>query len=130
MSINTIKVGDLVFCNGEGLDIFKVESIEGDVAYLSSSLNGVGTGGAENLRSLELVRTSKYASEFAEYLNEGPITVILADGAVQVANIPPGITVEVRNYDVPDDWDEDNTTCKVDKDDERYQVFTFGENAL
>ena len=57
---------------------------------------------------------------------EKTIVVILGDGEVQeVLNIPDGYTVEVRDYDVPDDWE--NAEC--DDDAVRYQSVKFkGEN--
>ena len=53
---------------------------------------------------------------------EKTIVVILGDGGVQeVLNIPDGYTVEVRDYDVTDDWE--NVT--VDNCGDRYQSIKF-----
>ena len=64
-----IKVGDYVFCLGEGMAIFPVESVDETGAYLgpSVSLGDAGTGGNESLHKLELVRESKWASDFPEF---------------------------------------------------------------
>lgn len=50
------------------------------------------------------------------------IVVILGDDGVQdVQNIPDGYTVEVRDYDVPDDWEN----AVIDDDGDRYQSAKF-----
>lgn len=71
MEENTqIKVGDFVFCLGEGMAIFPVESVDKTGAFLGmcvGPLGEFGTGGSESLHKLTLVDDSEWASNFPEF---------------------------------------------------------------
>lgn len=58
--MNTIKEGSVVFCLGEGTDLFRVIQIRGDGAYLSLSINGNGSGGWESRKKLELIESAEW----------------------------------------------------------------------
>ncbi len=58
--MSTIREGSVVFCLGEGTDLFRVIQVRGDGAYLSSSINGDGSGGWESLKKLELVESAEW----------------------------------------------------------------------
>jgi len=59
-------------------------------------------------------------------MNE-PIVVSLGNSGIEgVENIPDGYTVEVRDYDVPDDWED----AECDDHGDRYQSFKFEGRSL
>jgi len=64
-----IKVGDYVFCKGEGMAIFPVESVFDTSAFLAPNVRegDIGSGGNESLCSLTRVQDSKWASDFPEF---------------------------------------------------------------
>ena len=54
--------------------------------------------------------------------NDSPdIVLALTDGAVTAVKIPAGCTVQVRDYDVPDDWEN----AETDGDGDRFQPVTL-----
>ena len=36
-------------------------------------------------------------------------------GCVEIVKIPEGVELIMKDYDVPEDWDEENERCKEDK---------------
>ena len=42
-------------------------------------------------------------------------------GVVYAIDMPDDMVLEIRDYDVEGMWDEDNVSCKVDSDGDRYQ---------
>lgn len=70
-----IQVGDFVFCNGEGMAIFPITSIDvkNGTAYLDpsvrpkNSFTDMATGGNEYIHSLTLVRNTEWAVKFPEF---------------------------------------------------------------
>ncbi|KKM85699.1 hypothetical protein LCGC14_1286410 [marine sediment metagenome] len=65
-----IRVGDFVFCLGEGMAIFPVESADETGAYLGPSVDECcdsGTGGNESLHKLTLVGNSEWAKDFPQF---------------------------------------------------------------
>jgi len=60
------------------------------------------------------------------------IITLGADGSVLVQKSVPGISVEVRDYGVPDDWGNnpenfENSDMQIDEDGDPYQRFTFND---
>jgi len=53
------------------------------------------------------------------------VIITINDGAVDVAVKPDFVSVEVRDYGVPDDFDTDNENCKFDESGDRYQEVIF-----
>jgi hypothetical protein len=53
------------------------------------------------------------------------VLIIINQGVAQLEYKPDGVVVEIRDYDVEGDWDEDNIGCKVDHEDCRYQEMIF-----
>ncbi len=64
-----IKVGDFVFCLGEGMAIFPVKSVSEKSAFLGLNVldEEIGTGGNESLHKLTLVDNSEWASHFPQF---------------------------------------------------------------
>jgi len=80
----TIKVGDFVFCLGEGMAIFPVESVDETGAFLGSCvgpLGEFGTGGSESLHKLTLVDNSEWARDFPEFCRS-PVYIRAAGNAI------------------------------------------------
>jgi hypothetical protein len=50
------------------------------------------------------------------------VVIALADGMVTAVRIPPGMRVQLRDYDAPDDYDDRRG---VDEDGDSYQVVDF-----
>jgi hypothetical protein len=53
------------------------------------------------------------------------IFIIINQGVAQLEYKPDNVVVEIRDYDVEGDWDEDNISCKVDHEGCRYQEMIF-----
>jgi hypothetical protein len=53
------------------------------------------------------------------------VLIIINQGAAQLEYKPDNVVVEIRDYDVEGDWDEDNIGCKVDHEGCRYQEMIF-----
>jgi len=53
------------------------------------------------------------------------VIILLSDGRAEILEQPDNVEVEIRDYAVDDDYDEDNNTCKTDKDGGRYQEIVF-----
>jgi len=53
------------------------------------------------------------------------IIMTVDSGVVDVQDMPEGIDIVVRDYDVEGDWDPDNESCKIDEDGDRYQEIIF-----
>jgi hypothetical protein len=53
------------------------------------------------------------------------IILAVSGGIVSILEKPDNVNVEIRDYDVEGDWDEENIGCKKDKDGDRYQEFLF-----
>jgi hypothetical protein len=61
------------------------------------------------------------------------IMVSLIDGSVSVSNVPEGVVVEVRDYDVAQDMDEEEIEDNypfVDEDDDRYSKVEYMHNGF
>jgi hypothetical protein len=57
--------------------------------------------------------------------NPHRVVVIISGGAATIEHKPDNVVVEIRDYDVEGDWDEDNIGCKVDSEGSRYQEMIF-----
>jgi hypothetical protein len=53
------------------------------------------------------------------------VLIIINQGVAQLIYKPDNVEVEIRDYDVEGDWDEENIGCKVDHEDCRYQEMIF-----
>jgi hypothetical protein len=53
------------------------------------------------------------------------IVIAISDGVASVVSRPDDVEVEIRDYDVDGFWDEDNQSCKVDEENDRYQEIIF-----
>lgn len=53
------------------------------------------------------------------------VLIIVTGGCVTIDYKPDDVEIEIRDYDVEGEWDEDNVSCKVDDDDDRYQEMIF-----
>lgn len=49
------------------------------------------------------------------------ILISISGGSAVLVRAPAGTTVEIRDYDVPDEYDQDNQSCKLDDQGDRYQ---------
>lgn len=60
--------------------------------------------------------------------NKNNIVIEMTDGEVSLISAPPDATIEIRDYDVPDDWDPTDQECDYDSQGDRYQrVMLQGE---
>lgn len=48
------------------------------------------------------------------------IIIGIQNGSAFVIDNPSGLVIRIRDYDVPEDWDEYGD-CKIDEDGDRYQ---------
>ncbi len=53
------------------------------------------------------------------------VLIFIAGGCVRVDHKPDDVEIEIRDYDVEGEWDEDNVSCKLDDDGDRYQEMIF-----
>ena len=53
------------------------------------------------------------------------VLIIVTGGCVTVDYKPDDVEKEIRDYDVEGMWDDENVSCKVDADDDRYQEMIF-----
>ncbi len=53
------------------------------------------------------------------------VIIIVTGGCVTIDYKPDDVEIEIRDYDVEGSWDEDDVSCKVDEDDDRYQEMIF-----
>ncbi len=61
------------------------------------------------------------------HINKDRVIISIVKGLVEVDKLPDNIILELRDYDVGGDWDEENLACKIDNDGDRYQEMIFGE---
>ena len=55
------------------------------------------------------------------------VVIIISGGAVQSISKPKGLILEIRDYDVDDDWEGN---VKIDEDGDRYQEMLWGEEEI
>ena len=53
------------------------------------------------------------------------VLIIINGGCAQMDDKPDNVEVEIRDYDVEGMWDENDETCKIDDDGDRYQEMIF-----
>ena len=53
------------------------------------------------------------------------ILITVVGGTVSVDKKPDDVEIEIRDYDIEDDFGPDNVSCKEDKDGDRYQEIIF-----
>jgi len=58
------------------------------------------------------------------------IIAINGNGEGEIINKPDNVEVEIRNYDIPDDFDLDNITCEFDDSGDRYQPIIFPQKKI
>jgi hypothetical protein len=53
------------------------------------------------------------------------VVIDIIDGVVSIQERSGGVEVEIRDFDVPPDWDESRIGCSVDEDGQTYQSVVF-----
>jgi hypothetical protein len=53
------------------------------------------------------------------------VIITVSGGVADVIEQPDDVEVEIRDYDVEGNWDEDDIGCRYDKQGDRYQEFIF-----
>lgn len=53
------------------------------------------------------------------------VLILVTGGVVTIDCKPDDVEIEIRDYDVEGEWDEENISCKVDDDGDRYQEMIF-----
>ena len=70
---------------------------------------------------LGLLAITPYSDTVKSKVEKTKVVVGLGEDGAFAINIPKGVEVEIRDYDVPDDWDNSDT----DEDGDRYQSITL-----
>ena len=58
------------------------------------------------------------------------VVVAIDSGCAHLVKKPIGVIVTLKDYDVAEDWDEDDNHCKKDKDGDRYQVMVWDNSIV
>ena len=51
--------------------------------------------------------------------------IMIVSGCASIVEKPNDLVVEIHDYDIEGEWDEDNVSCKTDIEGDRYQVLFF-----
>jgi len=86
--------------------------------------NGDGSLGLVGCKENKDIKNYQDAEKMCPVINP-KVVIIISGGCATIDHKPDDVTVEIRDYDVEGMWDEDDVSCKVDDDDDRYQEMIF-----
>ena len=87
--------------------------------------NGDGSLGLVGCKENMDIHNYSDAEKMCPLINRKKVIIFVNGGVVTIDEKPDDVEIEIRDYDVEGMWDEDNVSCKLDEDNDRYQEMIF-----